>query len=390
MAMTRVTHSVTIPALLLVALALLAGGCDEQERIHSYKAPKPPPPAPESSPGGSGPMAGGDGPMAGGAGMPAGGGSGQQRTPAVNWSVPEGWREAGGQGSMRLATFEAGPSDNPIEIAVTALGQNPGGALANVNRWRRQLGLGPRQQAPEPVSRFTTGRLNGRVFDITAPVSGSDTAGERILVAMIEGPGRTWFVKVRDTPDRVATQRQALIAFAESFTMKQARMAAQTAPVGTQPAHDHGGTLAQGQQVTGPDGRARWTVPSDWESVEPTGDELKAYRTRRPAGDVRISVIRMPGEKAIDAINQWRQQLGKDPIGSLGEQPFQPAPLAGTEGRVTQMATRQRRIVAVMLERDGQTWFLKAEGPLMAVSQQASMRAFGQFIVSFRFNGDGS
>jgi hypothetical protein len=59
----------------------------------------------------------------------------------VAWTLPEGWREGDQKG--RYATLLTGPEADAIEISVMLLG---GDLLANVNRWRAQVGLEPVKQ----------------------------------------------------------------------------------------------------------------------------------------------------------------------------------------------------------------------------------------------------
>jgi hypothetical protein len=60
------------------------------------------------------------------------------------WKTPEGWRQQPGSG-MRFATLELGPAGQALELTVIPLsmpaGDEAGYVLANVNRWRTQLGL---------------------------------------------------------------------------------------------------------------------------------------------------------------------------------------------------------------------------------------------------------
>lgn len=62
------------------------------------------------------------------------------------WTLPAGWRQQPASG-MRFATLLVGPEDKPWELTVIPLPTSPGPAeealLANVNRWRGQLGLPP-------------------------------------------------------------------------------------------------------------------------------------------------------------------------------------------------------------------------------------------------------
>lgn len=59
--------------------------------------------------------------------------------PPMTWTVPEGWKHEPGSG-LRFATFRIG-TDNLLELTVIGLGGEAGSLLANVNRWRNQIGL---------------------------------------------------------------------------------------------------------------------------------------------------------------------------------------------------------------------------------------------------------
>src|SRR5882724_7937358 len=91
-------------------------GCNRDEGIVSYQAPK-------------------DQPKTQSAQTADGGGDSGAR-----WSAPAGWKELPAQG-MRVAAFEA-PDDPSMQLTVVPLG--PGlPLLANVNRWEKQIGLPP-------------------------------------------------------------------------------------------------------------------------------------------------------------------------------------------------------------------------------------------------------
>ncbi len=62
----------------------------------------------------------------------------------VRWTLPDGWREERG-GEMRFATVTL---PDALEVTVTALPPSSGDLLANVNRWRQQLGLEPTRDVP--------------------------------------------------------------------------------------------------------------------------------------------------------------------------------------------------------------------------------------------------
>ncbi len=62
---------------------------------------------------------------------------------AIEWSAPEAWKD-GGERMMREATFVLPEGDPPLEVAISKLdftGDREERLLANINRWRGQLGL---------------------------------------------------------------------------------------------------------------------------------------------------------------------------------------------------------------------------------------------------------
>ena len=64
------------------------------------------------------------------------------------WNAPDDWQEQPGSG-MRFATLVIGPQPDHLELSVIPLpmpaGDLTGYVLSNVNRWRGQLGLDPLQ-----------------------------------------------------------------------------------------------------------------------------------------------------------------------------------------------------------------------------------------------------
>src|SRR5438067_1529383 len=58
----------------------------------------------------------------------------------IAWTVPKGWEE-GPKSQMRHATFYIGPEEHRLELTVFGFSDQAGSVLANVNRWRGQIGL---------------------------------------------------------------------------------------------------------------------------------------------------------------------------------------------------------------------------------------------------------
>ena len=58
------------------------------------------------------------------------------------WNVPQHWIPKD-KGSLRLASYQIPVLDSFADLSVTKFGGDAGGVAANVNRWRKQLGLQP-------------------------------------------------------------------------------------------------------------------------------------------------------------------------------------------------------------------------------------------------------
>ena len=124
-------------------------------------------------------------------------------TPAgsLKWSLPKGWTELPG-GGMRFATFKS-PYAGKLEATVVVLPGPAGGELANVNRWRGQIGLPALDEAALAKSRTVTKSKAGsvNVYDFTS----EGQAKSRMVAGYISTPdGNTWFLKLTGDADPVA------------------------------------------------------------------------------------------------------------------------------------------------------------------------------------------
>jgi hypothetical protein len=133
------------------------------------------------------------------------------------WEVPAGWKEQAPT-SMRLASYAiAGEKGGKADISVIKLGGMAGGLLANVNRWRSQLGLEPVDQAglEKLVSMHDVKGIQVTVVDM---VGKSVESGEpsRLIVAVVPVAGATWFYKMLGPDQLVLQQKPAFIQFVES------------------------------------------------------------------------------------------------------------------------------------------------------------------------------
>jgi hypothetical protein len=188
------------PLLLGLSLLALAIGC-RSDQVSHYRVPKEAAATHPDHPGHADEAA----PMPGS--LPAGQEPAANVPPpptpkgALKWSLPKGWSELPG-GGMRFATFKA-PFAGKLEATVVVLPGPAGGELANVNRWRGQIGLPALDEAGLAKARTVTKSKAGsvNVYDFTS----DGQAKSRMVAGYISTPdGNTWFLKLTGDADPVA------------------------------------------------------------------------------------------------------------------------------------------------------------------------------------------
>lgn len=183
----------------LLVLSALGGGCRDSA-IVSYQIPKESDvTATKSSP----PPPGND--MAGTAVATSSGAD-------LVWTAPAHWQPKPG-GGMRKGSYSVGPAGAAAaDLAITAFPGDVGGELANVNRWRGQIGLAPIAAAelPAVITHFDANGLHISHLDIA-------NQQQRMLAAFIPHGDSTWFVKLVGPDALVATEKPAFLAFLQTL-----------------------------------------------------------------------------------------------------------------------------------------------------------------------------
>ncbi len=132
---------------------------------------------------------------------------------------PDGWEElpAGTvAGFAREAVFRIEQGGRSAQTTVVRLAGDGGGALANVNRWRRELGLDPIMEDHLRKDLRSLGAASGQANYIE--LIGRDRDEERAtLGAWLAHGGQTWFITMKGPADVVRQQRPAFEAFVQSF-----------------------------------------------------------------------------------------------------------------------------------------------------------------------------
>jgi hypothetical protein len=261
----------------------------------------------------------------------------------VTWTLPEGWaREAGND--MRFATLRFGPKDAPLEVWVTFLankGAEAGGfvgqwRLDNVNRWRGQMGLKPikEEDLDEPRKDQTSKKL---VID-DVPVTLYELTGPGAVRGAKKGP------------------------------FEMSRPAA---------------------QASGP---PRYTVPAGWKEADKGAMAVAAFQAEDGKVKITLTPLSGAGGGLRQNVQRWREQL-KLPAVSEEQmmRDIRQIEVAGAGAQFVDVAgpdaagPARERLVAVVVPREGTTWFIKMVGPADLVAKQAA--AFDAFLKSVRFDG---
>lgn len=119
---------------------------------------------------------------------------------ALAFDAPEGWTESSGS-SFRIASFQIDLDGfEPGDFSITRFPGDAGGLYANVNRWRQQIGLPiwSESQIDTNAKSVLARDLQFSFFDL-APRTEAEKkeVRERILVAVMEHEGQSYFFKLR-------------------------------------------------------------------------------------------------------------------------------------------------------------------------------------------------
>jgi hypothetical protein len=373
---------------LAAALVVLSTGCD-RDNVKVYHvensdtaAPVPPPAAAPAAMPATLP-----------AGLPAPDNSG---APQLKYTLPAGWQEKA-LGQMRVASFGISENGKDADVSVIPLGGMAGGDLANVNRWRGQVGLG--SLADEDVlklaEKVAVGDQPADLYDLVG-TSSENGGAERILGVILHRDDAAWFFKMTGDPDLVEKQKPAFVLFLKSFqfgesaapsTMDLSKLpeghpaiAGMDAANATTPAADAGNVPT-------------WTIPDGWQPAPLTQFLVAKFSIAGADGAqaaVNVSSLAGDGGGFLANVNRWRGQLGLPPfteadllpyengIDVIGS-PYGIVDFTGMDSRTDKSA----RLVGAVMPKNGQTWFYKLMGDPNIVAQQKDV--FTKFIQSAKY-----
>lgn len=270
------------------------------------------------------------------------------------------------------------------ECYVTLLGGDGGGMVANLNRWRTQMGLEPATE--EELLALPTIKLFGRDASFLelegsfAGMDGVEATGYGLLGTLISTPQATVFVKMTAPMDVIKAEREAFFQFCDSLAPpgmgnSSSEPAAPSGPV----QEADGSFVANG---------FRFHLPEGWSDAGPrsmrnlnfqVGEETQCW----------LSVLGGDGGGLLPNLNRWRGQMGME---SITEADIENLPrVAFLDGSAYLLsahgefvgrdgdAASGRTLIGLALMRPNEAFFLKILGPTEEVERHRdAMLAFAE------------
>ena len=133
------------------------------------------------------------------------------------WEVPESWAVLPGSG-IRLAAFQVEENQADAVCTVVQLGLRAADPVANVNRWRSQLGLAPISEEEVAAQSIREKGRSGE-FVYFRLISDTQTPGG-ILAAILPFPDTILFVKLGASAEVLDDHRDEFVTFCRSIQRK--------------------------------------------------------------------------------------------------------------------------------------------------------------------------
>ena len=156
--------------------------------------------------------------------IPAASRSADRMVENPTWSPPAHWLP-GKPSQLRRASFSANGTDGErVDISITTFPGQVGGALANINRWRRQIGLGPitEDEIDEVATELEIKGHQYRLIDLANEAQAGDKGWpQSSIIATRTHQGNSWFFKMSGDQPLVAQEREAFLQFLGSVKFER-------------------------------------------------------------------------------------------------------------------------------------------------------------------------
>lgn len=301
--------------------------------------------------------------------------------PEATWKVPVGWEQTP-PGEMRLASFSVKKDGQQADVSIIPLPGLAGNDLANVNRWRAQVGQPPVTEAElaklaQPVE---IAGQPAQLFE-QAGQNPSETEKSRILAVIQRREGTAWFFKMTGSDALVARQKPVFLEFLKSIAFQ----AAETQPA-LPPSHPPIGGMTLPPAPAASGDKPAWKVPAGWQEVAPGQMQLAKFVATGDGGakaETSVAVIPGDGGGPLANVNRWRGQMGLSPV-DAADLPKQTAEIqvGGAPALILDVTSndKKKRLVVASVPRGDSTWFYKLMGDEAVVGREKE--AFLQFVQS--------
>jgi hypothetical protein len=257
----------------------------------------------------------------------------------LTWTLPAGWKTGEGK-TGRYATLHVGKGagDKPMELTIFKFGKEPEArsVTANVNRWRKN-DLGLRGVGAAEIPDLVTEK----------PI-GADKV-PATLVDMV-GPGGTGGMRPPGNVDLPG--------------------------------------------IPGEKPTLKYDTPPGWEAAPTKGRIIPteaAFTIREGERSAEVTVTVLAQSDTVSNINRWRDQVGlRKQTEDEVKKDVKTLTVAGATAVYADLVAPgddagRKRILGVMLNRKGSSWFFKMTGPADLVGKNKD--AFEKFVGSVKFEG---
>lgn len=285
--------------------------------------------------------------------------------PRLTWALPAGWEEQK-PGEMRVGSFNVkNQSGKQADVSIIPLPGAAGGDLANVNRWRSQVGLKAvtEEELPKLASSAIVGGERGQLYEFAGE---SPSAGEkmRVIVAVQQRAGTAWFYKMSGDDEVVAQQKPAFIEFLKSIKFSDGATEPSTTAASEAPAS------------------GEWKIPSQWKQVA-AGEMQQAKFVVGDGGakaEVTIAIFPTQQGDLLANVNRWRRQIQLEPLADPADvaKLTQTLDLSSGKATLVEMTNNGKGLTTAIVNRDGGTWYVKLLGDESIVRRERD--AFVKFL----------
>ena len=132
----------------------------------------------------------------------------------VRYIVPEGWENLPASG-IRKANLRVSDENGTAELTILVFPGDVGGRLANINRWRGQVGLD--DAPPEDLPTFTEAYTISQHPGLYVRLEGG---AQSILGGLLPFHGSTWFFKFLGSSGTVLSNEAKMKAFLDTVRLE--------------------------------------------------------------------------------------------------------------------------------------------------------------------------